>query len=101
MPPASDKSEVVLQPTAPSTIGQMIRAFGADDVALPGSSSENYVFRWSPTKKEKNAALQMAAEKRKLAEQETENATNGEQVATTLVGTAQNARTFADKIRQL
>jgi hypothetical protein len=31
--------------TSALMIGQMIRAFGPDDVALPGSSPENYVFR--------------------------------------------------------
>jgi hypothetical protein len=45
MPPASERSEAILHYTSGLMIGQMIRAFGADDVAWPGSSSENYVFR--------------------------------------------------------
>jgi hypothetical protein len=43
MPPASGKSEVVLHHRH-LMVGQMIRAFGADDAALLGSNSEN-VFR--------------------------------------------------------
>ena len=53
------------------------------------------------SKKEKGAALQMAAEKRNLAKQEAENVSNSEQTAQALRGMAQNSRAFADKIRQL
>jgi hypothetical protein len=41
MAPASERSEAILHYTS----GQMMRAFGADDVARSGSSPENYVFR--------------------------------------------------------
>lgn len=53
------------------------------------------------SKKERDAALQMVAEKRKLVEQETENVTNAENVARVLKGRAQDSRAFADKIRQI
>jgi hypothetical protein len=52
-------------------------------------------------KAEKDAALQMVAEKRKLADQERQNTADRNQVAETLSGTAANARQFANKIRNL
>lgn len=53
------------------------------------------------SKKEKDAALQMIAEKRKLAEQEAKNVSDAEQVAQVLRGRAADSRAFADKIRQI
>jgi hypothetical protein len=53
------------------------------------------------SKKEKDAALQMVAEKRKLAEEEGENVASAEQVGQVLRGRAQDSRSFADKIREL
>ena len=53
------------------------------------------------SKKEKDAAEQIIAEKRKLAEQESKNVSDGEQVAQVLRGRAQDSRMFADKIREL
>ena len=49
---------------------------------------------------EKDAALQMIAEKRKLAEEERKNVSNSEQVAQVLGVRAQDSRGFADKIRE-
>jgi len=48
MPPASERSEAILHfctYTSGLMIGQMIRAFGADDVAWPGSSSRKLRFQ--------------------------------------------------------
>lgn len=53
------------------------------------------------SKKEKDAALQMIAEKRKLAEEEAKNVSSAEQVAQVLRGRAADSRNFADKIRQI
>jgi hypothetical protein len=53
------------------------------------------------SKKEKDDALQMVAEKRKLATEETKNVSNAEQVAQVLRGRAADSRAFADKIRQI
>jgi hypothetical protein len=51
--------------------------------------------------KQKKEAQGMVAEKRKMADQEVENVTNREQTAEMLAGNAENARSFADKIRAL
>lgn len=53
------------------------------------------------SKKEKDAALQMIAEKRGLAAQEAKNVSDAEQVAQVLRGRAADSRAFADKIRSL
>lgn len=53
------------------------------------------------SKKEKDGALQMIAEKRGLAEQQSKDASEKEQVAQSLRGLAENSREFADKIRKL
>ena len=53
------------------------------------------------SKKEKDGALQMIAEKRKLAQEEAKNVSNAEQVAQVLRGRAADSRSFADKIRQI
>jgi len=53
------------------------------------------------SKKEKDGALQMIAEKRGLAAQQSKEVSEKEQVAQSLRGLASNSREFADKIRQL
>jgi hypothetical protein len=51
--------------------------------------------------KQKGEAKKVAAEKRELAKQETENADNGDRTVAVLSGRAQDSRNFADKIRKL
>lgn len=53
------------------------------------------------SKKEKDGALQMVAEKRGLAEQHNKEVSEKEHVAQSLRGLAANSREFADKIRAL
>jgi hypothetical protein len=51
-------------------------------------------------KKEKDDALQIISEKRKLADEESKRVSEAEQVAQVLRGRAQDSRAFADKIRE-
>jgi hypothetical protein len=52
-------------------------------------------------KKEKDDALQIISEKRKLADEESKHVSEAEQVAQVLRGRAQDSRSFADKIREI
>jgi hypothetical protein len=105
---AETSRKLVAQLTAEAdTIEENIKTVAADEDKrratpeyLSLSKQEQYEDERA-SKKEKDAALQIVAEKRRLAEQEKENVANRDQVSQTLRGTAANSRAFANKIREL
>jgi len=98
-------------------VGQLSAEADAMDANIKTVEAEEEVRKFAPeyqqlaaqekyederaSKKEREYALQMVAEKRKLAEEETKNAESADQVTQVLRGRARDSRAFADKIREL
>jgi hypothetical protein len=68
---------------------------------IPNLSAQEKYEDEHASKKEKDAALQMVAEKRRLAAEEGKNVASAEHVTQVLRGRAHDSRAFADKIRAL